>query len=292
MNGSFSCMSFEAVSSVPARFSFSQLLLILCYALLQSTLPVQLGDHRPIQDILRRRDRDWEPRIGSEGVLELQQQDWHRTKPETRRIWHEIREWLAQKDPVVLTVSAEHVRNELGFLLHRIEQISAQCLNTLHRPGPRLHSSDTFFGSKVRLILIGFSLAVTPMTCSNIPLTSTLWDPDQNTLSVMLSQLNESSLFPNRISSHDLLSALNSLEMIFVSEQANSSSKIEVVRYETIEWSHGNFELQDRRQKDDLEIEQCKETMKYRGPASPKRRKYGFLEPMEVGEVKRRRVYK
>ncbi|KAJ5267420.1 hypothetical protein N7478_010228 [Penicillium angulare] len=282
MKRSFPCVPSELDSSVPTRFSFPQLLLVICYALIRSTLPRQSGEYRQIQDILRRGDTEWEPRVGSEGGLELQEQDWHRTKPETRRIWHKIHEQLAQQESSFSKVSTEHLRSEL---LHRIEQISAQCLNILDRPPPRLHSPDILLGGKARLILLGFSLAVTPFICGIESFASKLWDPDQDTLGVMLSQLNESPLFPNILSGRDLVAALNSLELIFSNEQAMSFTKIEVVRYETIEWSHGMFEVEDGFQTtrtDDFQMRWRRETLSSRRSAYSRRRKHGSPEPKRV----------
>jgi hypothetical protein len=122
----------DAAFFIAECLSFSQLLFLLSYVFLESCLPAIMGDPRQIQDIIYCKERDWEPRIGREGFLEMKQKSRQDTDSETRRAWKNIREHLMQQSLVSVNVSGEELREQLCHLLCCIEQISSQGLNALY----------------------------------------------------------------------------------------------------------------------------------------------------------------
>lgn len=107
------------------RLSFSQLLLLLSYVLLESSLPGKIGDFRQIQDILGRNEDDWHPQIGEETYPDMNRRAWNEIGRETRQAWREIREYMVQQNLIDSIVSGREIRALLYQLLRDIEQISA-----------------------------------------------------------------------------------------------------------------------------------------------------------------------
>lgn len=63
------------------RSSFSQLLFLLSYILLESSLPARNGDTRQIHDICSRKENEWQPHIGEELYPEMKHTQWDRASP-------------------------------------------------------------------------------------------------------------------------------------------------------------------------------------------------------------------
>jgi hypothetical protein len=100
----------DPASLIGARLSFSQLLLVLSYVLLESSLPAKIGDNRQLKDIICRNEDEWRPQIGPEKYPEMRQVDWHATSREMRGIWGDIREYLVQQNLINSTVSSKELR--------------------------------------------------------------------------------------------------------------------------------------------------------------------------------------
>lgn len=205
----------DAVYSLAGRLSFPQLLLVLSYFLVESSLPARLGDRRQLQDLGSRHEKDWLPCIGPEGFYQMKENDWKTATPEVHQSWEEVRGFMIQHRLCGVSISSEDVREHVCGLLCRIEQISAQGLNALCTPRPNLLSPTTPLGHRASLVLVCLSLSVILPPTQDICLT---WEPDGRMINKMLIYLHKSPLFPCGISSEHLISALSSLEMLFSRE--------------------------------------------------------------------------
>lgn len=139
----------EPTYLISSRLEFSQLLLLLSYILLESSLPAKIGDTRQLQDILSRNQNDWHPQIGDERYPEMKDRSWHATTCETRRAWEDIREYLVQQNLIDRTVSSKEIRGHLCRLFCSIEQISAQGLNVLFNQSTTPDIGDSVEGRYV-----------------------------------------------------------------------------------------------------------------------------------------------
>lgn len=202
----------EAAYSLAGRLTFPQLLLVLSYFLVQSSLPARLGDHRQLQDLGSRHEKDWLPCIGPEGFYQMKENDWQRATPEVHRSWEEVRGFMIQHRLCGVSISSEDVREYVCGLLCRIEQISAQGLNALCAPRPNLLSPSAPLGGRASLVLVCLSLSVILPPSQDVCL---MWEPDGRMINKMLTHLHKSPLFSCGISSEQLISALSSLEMLF-----------------------------------------------------------------------------
>lgn len=212
MDSSLACARFDAAGSIAGRLSFSQILLLTTYMFLRSCLPFRMGDDRQILDILRREERDWQPRIGSDGFSELMSLNHDIKVPRVNGTWEEVRNALIQ-DHCQLRVSAQDLRDQLRYILHKLEQISSEGLNTITEKGKRLPPPKKPFGSRGTMVLLCFSLSAVPS--GTLP--PVHWEPDDATTD-MVRHLNQSPLFRGGISLHELRTALASLELLFSCE--------------------------------------------------------------------------
>ena len=121
----------EPAVSIAGRLSFSQLLFIISYVILESSLPARLGDSRQLDDIIHRKKGDWEPYIGKESFSDMKSLSWHSVDPGTQQNWETIRNDLMQRGYIESNVSADALRRCLCHILRRIEQVSSQGLNAL-----------------------------------------------------------------------------------------------------------------------------------------------------------------
>lgn len=206
----------DASSLICARLSFSQLLLLLSYVLLESSLPAKIGDFRQVQDILARKEHDWHPQIGEETYPEMKQRAWNETSRETRRAWREIREYMVQQNLIDSTISGKDMRQILRQLLVRIEQISAQGLNAVCSQSATLYIPSVSFSERGILALVCISVSVIATPGGSVSLRSLLGDLDQHLMKEMGSQLPASPLFRNGISLHELQNAFKSLDELFL----------------------------------------------------------------------------
>lgn len=208
-----------------ARPLFSQLLLLLSYALLESSLPARNGDVRQIDDVCSRKENGWEPQIGGEAFTEMTQTLWEKTSPETRRAWHDTRSYLLQQDLVDDTVSTKQLRRYLCQLLWWIEQVSAQGLNALCSPSNGTDVPELLpLTEKGCIVLVCVSVSIIATPGSIVSLRSLLDDPYQHIIREMQPQLEKSPIFPNQISREELWNAFASLESIISSHTAEEST--------------------------------------------------------------------
>jgi len=194
---------------------FSQLLLLLAYVLLESSLPARNGDIRQIQDICSRKETEWQPQIGGEIYPEMKQTSWDKASPETRRAWRDIRSYLFQQNLVHSTVSGKHLREYLCQLLWWIEQVSAQGLSALCGPRNGIDSDVLPLTEKGCIVLLCVSVSVTATPGGSVSLRSLLHDQDQLLIKEMQPQLAQSPIFPDNISRTELRNAFATLELIF-----------------------------------------------------------------------------
>jgi hypothetical protein len=171
----------DPASITASRFSFKQILLLLAYILLDSSLPARLGDTRQLRDIISRDRTQWNPQIGEEGFHEIKEIPWEACSPATRRYWEKIREYLLSERLVYSEVSSQDVRENLRNFLCRIEQISSQGLHALCTPRSALAVPKKQLGVRASLVLI----------CLSVSVTST---PHESTLGTLLSHLNEEGI--------------------------------------------------------------------------------------------------
>lgn len=207
---------------INTRLSFSQLLLLLAYTLLESSLPAKIGDTRQLQDILSRKQDDWHPQIGDEKYPEMRERSWDTITSETRRAWENIREYLVQQNLIDPTVSSEEIRGHLSRFLFSIQQISSQALDVLCCQNTIRDVSSALFPEKGSLTLVCISVSVIATPGGSISLRSLLHDPDQHLIREMGSQLCASPLFQDGISLHILWDAFASLDMVFSSGVYNA----------------------------------------------------------------------
>ncbi|GIK07675.1 hypothetical protein Aspvir_003341 [Aspergillus viridinutans] len=197
-----------AACSIAGCLSLPQLLLVTTYTFLRSCLPFQTGDHGQILDILRREEKDWWPRIGSEGLSELISRNHEARDTRMDRIWEEIRSTLIQGH-CCFSVSSQDLRDQLRYILSNLDQISANGSST--RQEQWLSPPKTPFGRRGTVVLVCFSLSVVPS--GSMP--PVHWEPDNSTLKDMLRHLNQSPLFSNGITLNELCTALSSLDLLF-----------------------------------------------------------------------------
>lgn len=202
---------------IAGRLTFTQLLLVTTYTFLRSCLPFRTGDDRQILDVLRRNEKDWRPRIGSEGVSALISRNHEAGDSRSDWNWEEIRRTLIQAH-CRLPVSTTDLRDQLRYILNQLEQISADGLNTITENAQRLPPKKPF-GSRGTVVLLCFSLSVVPSG----PLPPFHWELDDSTIKDMMRHLNKSPLFPDGISLHELRTALSSLELLFSCEDIRVS---------------------------------------------------------------------
>lgn len=246
----------DPASIIASRFSFKQILLLLAYILLDSSLPARLGDTRQLWDIISRDRTQWNPQIGEEGFREIKELPWETCSPATRQYWEKAREYLLQERLVYSEVSSQGVRENLRNLLCRIEQISSQGLNALCTPKCALAVPKKQLGLRASLVLI----------CLSVSVTST---PHESTLRTWLSHLNEerlrqiaseiqgSPLFQFGVGPSQLWDTLCSLELLFSGDDQNSGcspvfrtsngeqSWMVKVQHETRKWQY--FSTQPKR---------------------------------------------
>jgi hypothetical protein len=213
----------DAAYSLTGRLSFPQLLLVLSYVLVESSLPARLGDHRQLRDLGSRHEKDWLPCIGSEGFHQMKENDWQTATPEIHRSWEEVRRFMIQHRLCGVSISSEDIREHVCGLLCRIEQISAQGLNALCTPRPNLLSPITPLGGRASLVLVCLSLSVVLPPSQDVSL---MWEPDGRMINKMLLYLQKSPLFSCGLSSDQLISALSSLEMLFSCESDYMSHSV------------------------------------------------------------------
>lgn len=197
--------------SIAGHFSLPQLLLVITYMFLRTCLPFRTGDHGQIIDILRREERDWWPRIGSEGLSELISRNHEARDTRMDRVWEEIRSTLIQ-DHCCFPVSAQDLREQLRYILSNLDQVLGDRSST--RQTQWLYPPQTPVGSKGTVVLICFSLSVVPS--GSMP--PVLWAPDNSTLKDTLRHLNQSTLFSNGIALNELCVVLSSLQLLFYYE--------------------------------------------------------------------------
>ncbi|KAJ5117689.1 hypothetical protein N7448_011321 [Penicillium atrosanguineum] len=220
MNPLIPLSDFEAAYLISGRLRFPQLLLIVCYVFLDSCLPSSIGDHRQLQDIVRRRKIEWQPSVGQEGISEMKQRGWLEADAASRAAWDSIRESMMQQHPLVSDVSSQDLREHLRYLLSSIEQISAQGLHAFWPQRPRPRAPTIPLGSRGCLALLCASLAVTSTPRGNSPFWEIGWSGGPQAIEEMLFQLHQSPLFPNEIPLHELESALHSLDILWSREDA------------------------------------------------------------------------
>ncbi|KAJ5900241.1 uncharacterized protein N7473_004311 [Penicillium subrubescens] len=209
---------FEPTFAVTSRFSFLQLLLLICYVSLESSLPARIRDIRQLSDVSSRNEHEWYPQIGTEGFSEMRTKIWTATSTETRRHWEYVRDYLLQEKLVHFGVSAQELRAYLCHLLCRIEQISSESLIAMCTPRAALTAPITHLGERASLVLVCFSLGVTLTPGDPTPLLSLLTHPDEQRIGTMVSQLQTSPLFRSQIRPPQLWDALSSLQMLFAYE--------------------------------------------------------------------------
>lgn len=205
-----------ANSTITTRFSFHQLLLLLSYVSLESSLPAAIGDTRQLEDIIRRSDEDWDPQVGLESFADMKGKTWQQLCWDTHRCWEQIHNYLAQYRFINSTISCDQLRNHLCYLLCGIEQISAQGLNATC-----LQLPNHLLGEQGSLALICISLSVIPIPGQMVPLRSLLVDSNQCLIKEMCILLQESPLFQARIWDYQIREALSSMEMFFSRGEEN-----------------------------------------------------------------------
>lgn len=215
----------DPASFIPTRLSLPQLLLLLSYVILESSLPSRIGDIRQLEDIIHRDEDGWHPQIGQERYPEMEK-DWHKACQETQQAWRYVREYMLQRNLIKSTVSSRDLRENLCQLLYRIEQISAQGFNAIYSKRASKGKHCTPLSEEGSLVLVCLSVSVTS-SGGAVPLNSLLIDPRQHILKEMNSQLRNSPLFREGISLSRLKDALNSLDMIF--EDYNTMSDYHLV---------------------------------------------------------------
>jgi hypothetical protein len=218
---------------INGRLSFSQLLLLLSYVLLESSLPAKTGDTRQLKDIICRNRNDWCPQIGQDIYPQMKQISWHTMSQETREAWGEIREYLVQQNLINPTVSSKELRVYLCQLLCHIEQISAQGLNTLcdQTTVPGIEMPP--LSEKASLVLVCRSVCVLSTPGGSVPLRSLLADPNQHLIREMGSQLRTSPLFQDGVSLYQLWDAFASLDLLLCSRKYNVSDRDSIARSAT-----------------------------------------------------------
>jgi hypothetical protein len=201
---------------VHERLSFRQLLLLLSYLLLESSLLASIGNIGQIQDILARKAEDWHPHIGGESYTDMTHKNWSKTSRETRQAWEKIREYMAQQNLIDSSVSGPDLREMLGQLLLEIERISAQGINAARNHSGTSKMRAVPCSERGILVLICASVSVTTTPGGSISLRSLLVDPDQSILQEMFSNLPTSPLFHNGVSLYTLRDAFKSLDELFL----------------------------------------------------------------------------
>lgn len=201
---------------IRGRLWFRQLLLLLSYLLLESSLLASIGNIGQIQDILARKSDDWHPHIGEESYPDMIHKSWCESSRETRHAWEKIREYMAQQNLIDSTISGSDLREMLGQLLLQIERISAEGINAVRNHGgaskmPAMPCSERGF-----LVLIGTSVSVTTTPGGSISLRALLADPEQSIIQEMCSNLPDSSLFHNGVSLNTVRDAFKSLDELFL----------------------------------------------------------------------------
>jgi hypothetical protein len=245
---------FEPSFAVPSRFSFLQLLLLICYVSLESSLPARIGDIRQLSDVSSRNEHEWYPQVGTEGFSEMKSKIWTATSSQTRRDWEYVRDYLLQEKLIPFGVSAQELRAYLCYLLCRIEQISSESLIAMCTPRSALTAPITPLGERASLILVCVSLGVTLTPSDPTPLRSLLTHPDEQRIGKMVSQLQSSPLFRNQIQPPQLWDALGSLQMLFAYEDEeildcssdfdNHSRQpwtVEIQQHEIRTWQYNSF---------------------------------------------------
>lgn len=207
---------FSATSLVHARLSLKQILLILSYVLLESSLLPSIGNIGQIQDLLAREGKDWDPHIGRETYPDMIQRDWSEASRETRRAWKEIRQYMVHQNLVDSTISSSDIREMLGRLLFQIELVSTQGLNAVRNRKMVLDMPGFPFSERGILALICMSVSVTTTPGGSVSLRALLADPDQEVMREMCSRLPRSPLFRNGVSLFELQEALKSLDELFL----------------------------------------------------------------------------
>ena len=215
----------EPAVSIAGRLSFSQLLFIISYVILESSLPASLGDSRQLNDILNRKKADWEPYIGRESFSDMKSRPWQSLDQGTRQNWAMIRNDLIQWGYIESNISVDALRRCLCRILRRIEQISSQGLNAL-QPRSESTSPSTIIGEKANLVLIGISLSITLSPVEMDTLLSYTLGPEY-VLREMFSRLDESPLFAEGIALCRLRSAMESLGTLLAQEDDSPPSTSE-----------------------------------------------------------------
>lgn len=205
---------------ITSRFSMEQMIFLLSYMLLQSSLPARLDDGRQIQDIVSRKRTAWYPRIGEDGFNEMKRSDWNSISPTTREHWGSIRNYLLQERLIQSRVSSEDIRTHTCDILCRIEQISSHTLNAVITPRVTFPASTTRLGERAYLTLVCLSVGVTS-TPMESRLSSLITALNQQQVQRMVSEVHRSPLFPNPCSEHELLRSLGSLEVLFCTHDQN-----------------------------------------------------------------------
>lgn len=214
----------DPASIIASRFSFSQLLLLLSYVLLDSSLPARIGDTRQLRDIISRDRTQWDPRIGEEGFHEIKEIPWEATSPTTRQDWENVREYLLQERLVHSGVSSQEIRAHLRNLLCRVEQISSRSLNALFTPRPAIATPRTQLGVRASLVLVCLSVSVTS-TPHESALGTLLACLDEQGIRQIASEIQESPLFRFQIGPRQLLDTLWSLESLFSGEDDKNPAR-------------------------------------------------------------------
>ncbi|OQE16784.1 hypothetical protein PENSTE_c023G01590 [Penicillium steckii] len=207
---------FSAASLIHARLTFKQMLLILSYVLLESSLLASIGNTGQIQDILAREEEDWNPHIGEETYPDMIRTPWNKTSRETRRAWGEIRQYMMQQNMIDSTTSGADLREMLGHLLLQIERLSAQGLNTMRSRRVTLDMPGMPFSERGILVLICMGVSVTTTPGGSVSLRALLADPDQSIIQEMCSSLPRSPLWNTGVSLYTLRDAFKSLDELFV----------------------------------------------------------------------------
>ena len=184
-----------------ARFTFAQHLLFLGLLLAKPDLCYAVGDSRHLVDLIRRKEKEWYPRLGTDIHPALTQDN-----EANKKFWEELTVTLSSYSDV--SFSARQLRDHLLYILSEIESISSP-----HVLSERRGKKIPAFGWKETVLLVGVSISVTTISW-NIP--DTLWDLSDSDLEDTMQWLNRSPLFAEGVAyKYDIDEVANALELIF-----------------------------------------------------------------------------
>jgi hypothetical protein len=184
-------------------------MLLLAILILRADVYAAIGDTRALQCIEERTEEEWSPRIGLQEYSPTQEMVVTREN-------EAFLEAVAQL--ILANTTLTGLLNHLQYVLKEIERISDQ--PTFLLPGPGGGAKMKGFNWKMTLRLVGISLAITPL---NPIIEESIWDVTERNLKAICNQLNRSELFAdNRVETYDVDAAMSSLEMLFMSLDAET----------------------------------------------------------------------